>query len=512
MPQDPAESVLRPLKLPDALKASAWDAFHQAKDLDDLSTRLGKLSIPTSVKAQLWDAKSQIAAPVAPPTPETPMVEEPGLMRSAIDAVGDVATGAVKGAANTAIGLGQLAYRVPGVRQASDAVQRAVAGDVQPADALFDQARASVQPTTTAENVGFMGEQMAEFLAPIGLAGKVGGAVRGASKLMKGVRFGVKSAAEAAEMAGRAAVQSSDPEDVVSAALMGSAGPAVSGLLGSVGKVVFEKLPERLYGQVFKLAEDDLRQAYRTAAKGQPLNPTLAREVLDRGLFGSSRNMAVYAFQKLDALEAKLKSELSGKFVKMPKKQEYVALLSSVADEFGGAFSKMGQEAGALRDRITKGIRGPYLSASDALALKRLLDRSRNTSSFRMSPKLSPKQEEYKEAADLARSVLHRSFPSASKILNEERVMIEAADAIVSDATSRTNRKLLGLTDYLLGGGGMASGFGLSGVGAAATVRGFQNPFTLTTIGHYLDAAGKVAPEAQAVTRGASGAVLVGSR
>lgn len=86
-----------------------------------------------------------------------------------------IATGALKGAANTAIGLGELAYDyVPGVATASDALQKATSGDVLPAQPLFDQARQDVTPRTPAEQVGNTAEQIGEFFLPTGLAGKAG--------------------------------------------------------------------------------------------------------------------------------------------------------------------------------------------------------------------------------------------------------------------------------------------------------------------------------------------------
>ena len=65
--------------------------------------------------------------------------------------------------------------------------------------------------------------------------------------------------------------------------------------------------------------------------------------------------------------------------------------------------------------------------------------------------------------------------------------MIQGFNQLVRDAVARDRQKLLGMTDYLLGGGGVASGYGLSGIGLAAGVRGFQQPFTLTSLGQGLN-------------------------
>lgn len=57
---------LRRAPVLDDVRASAWDAFHEAADQDDLAKRLRGLSLPDDVKADLWDLK---AGRVAEPPP-----------------------------------------------------------------------------------------------------------------------------------------------------------------------------------------------------------------------------------------------------------------------------------------------------------------------------------------------------------------------------------------------------------------------------------------------------------
>jgi DdrB-like nuclease len=65
------QKILEPLKIPDNVKADAFDAFHSASSADDLASKLKKLPLAENVKADLWDAKNAegvaIAAPAAPP-------------------------------------------------------------------------------------------------------------------------------------------------------------------------------------------------------------------------------------------------------------------------------------------------------------------------------------------------------------------------------------------------------------------------------------------------------------
>ena len=54
---DPAEGYLRSLKIPDNVKADAWDAFHGSANEDDLTGKLNKLPLPNEARARLWDLK-----------------------------------------------------------------------------------------------------------------------------------------------------------------------------------------------------------------------------------------------------------------------------------------------------------------------------------------------------------------------------------------------------------------------------------------------------------------------
>ena len=135
------------------------------------------------------------------------------------------------------------------------------------------------------------------------------------------------------------------------------------------------------------------------------------------------------------------------------------------------------------------------------LKVKRFLDGLRTSSSFRLDPNLVPRQEELKIAADVVRAKLH-TVPQMSKLIQDERVFIQAFEALVDDAVRTGNKRLLGLTDVLLGGGGVASGFPGAGLGAMAAVRAGQTPRVLTGLGQALYRTGRAVPRS-AVSTGA---------
>lgn len=391
------------------------------------------------------------------------------------DAVVETGKGVLKGAGQTASMLMRgAATMFPGVNYSA-------------ADAARVERR--LEPTNTAQSIGRGIEKTAEMLVP---AGRVAAATRGASLAMR-------SGAQAATGAAVEAAQGGSAEDVLSSALLMGATPAVSDVISAVGKGITHHLPEKLYAQIFKLAKDDLELAYRTQARGKPLNPTLAREAIDNGLKGSSKNMAVYSVRKLDALEDQLQKVAAKKVMVLPDKPKYVAALREIEERFGsGFFSERAQQAADLRTAIEK-MPGPSARATDMLALRRFLDKMRTSSSFRLDPNLAPKQEELKVAADRLRAKLHSS-PDMSPLIDKERVFIEALDAIVDDAVRRGNKQLLNLTDVILGGGGLASGGPLGATVGVGAVRGFQQPFTLTNLGKFLDSLGKGIPAGTAET------------
>lgn len=113
-------------------------------------------------------------------TPDRP----PGL-----GTMGDFGIGVAKGAVNTVVGLGELVHRVPGVSTAVDAMYgRSVSQQ------SFTEARAAVQPTNTAQKVGFGAEQIGEFLLPTGAVtrGVKLGAELGKTALLTGAQGGTR--------------------------------------------------------------------------------------------------------------------------------------------------------------------------------------------------------------------------------------------------------------------------------------------------------------------------------
>jgi hypothetical protein len=382
--------------------------------------------------------------------------------------------GGAKGIASSVVGLGELILKGTSKLPLSEKTKGTISSGINTAEELK---KGLLAPKNIGEQVGKTIEQVGEFMIPVG----------GEIKALKILTSPLKSAAE---FAGKTAVQTGgDTKEVGTSAILGAVGGAISPIVKGIQKFATRSVPEKLYSQIFKVAEDDLRASYKTIARGQELNPTLAREALERTWKGSSQNMAVYGFQKLDQLEKQVQifvkeNDLVGKKIVLDNKDGYINILQDIKDQFKkGFFPQRYLNAADLSSEVSKST-GNEISVSTALKLRRFIDNMRNTSSFKLNPNLTAKQEDFRAATDYLRKKL--SDIGLKELMNEERVYIQGIDAIISDAATRLNKNILNMTDVILGGGGLATGFPGAGLGAAAAVRGFQQPVTLTNIAQAL--------------------------
>ena len=438
--------------------------------------------------------------------PKSASIPEEPKQQKRFGGIGDVLTGIGKGATQTAVGLGQVALKgynlIPGL-PGKDLVRQSI-------ETGEDIKRTQLAPENTAQKIGKVGEQIGEFFIPTGAGAKglqLGSKLTSkAPKLAQGIaKLGGQSLGEAVEFAGKTFLQTGgDTGESIKAGVIGGVATPITKGIGAVAKGVFKVLPEKLYAQIFKRSQDDLRLYYQSVAKGKKIDPTLAKEIMDRGLMGNSKNLAVYSFKKLNDLEKAVQAGAKGKTIKITQTRAYTNLLNDIKVNLGQPlFSPLSREASVIAKEIAKS-EGKQIPIKTVLKLRRLLDSARNTSSFKLDTKLAAKQETFKKAADLLRQKI--SNAGLKDLMNEERIFIEALDSIISDAVRRQNKALLGLTDVLLGGGGLATGATGVGIGIAGGVRAFQQPFSLTTLGQGLNKAGKLGEKLKApqILKGAS--------
>lgn len=440
------------------------------------------------IAAQFGGKPVEDAAPTdaKPPNVTTAAPKHP-LARFGEAAI-DAGIGAAKGLASTVLGASQL------INRGTEAI--GLSKPVRPE--AWDAARRDfATPSTTAQHVGFGAEQIAEFLAPFGVGAKAASlAPQGVTAAARATKGLFRAGGEGVELAAKTAAQTGgDPGDVITAALIGGATPTVAKLVSSVGRGITVTLPETLYTKIFKVAHDDIERSITAQAKGMKPDPTLASELLHRGLHGNARSMGIYVIKKGAELEQQLQQHVAGKMVKLPNANDYIDLLDEVAGSFGSTFSNVGKEAKALSMRLKLFSRGGQIPATDALKLKRLLDQSRSSASFRLNPTLSPKQDQFRQAADTVRRQLHFD-QTTSELLNEERIMIEAKDALVDNLVKSGNRPLVDLFDRLVAMGGLTMPLAKGpAIATTAGVRAARSPFMLTNIGSTLHWMRRFAPK-----------------
>lgn len=327
--------------------------------------------------------------------------------------------------------------------------------------------------------------------------------------------------------------------------------PLLSGALATVGTKatelvlspvikIFQKwLPTKLYGQVFKDSYDDFVNEIKTEVqqglqKSDPakfsayikqgilrvantgeieINPTLAQEALDRGLKGSPSFMLKQTYLKQLELENKVRDAVgSDTVLKLENKQGYINALNLFVKHFKktsfGTNPERLTSAQTLLAALKKSPKGE-INTETALWLRRYMDSMRNTKSFLSDSNLSPMQEGLKKLANDLRGNLAKQVPGIEDLMNEYRFNIQAFDDLAELAVKRNNAKIINLTDILVGGGGLASGFPGTGIGAMTALRAFQTPFSLTNLGQGSKAFG----DAMSVVKKAAPAIgTVGSQ
>ena len=204
-------------------------------------------------------SKPQVAAPkpVAPQRPSNGVGAQM-LMQ-------DLAMGAAKGAGNTAVNLGRLVHKIPGVSQGVDALYGLFGADVDSAKDFATQgeaqSRLGLNPTNTAQKVGFIAEQGAEYLSP----GKAVTGALGATQLAAKAPLLTRMAGE-----GIAAVPT--------ALAQGQSGVG-AGVTGTVSALAPAGVA--LAGRV---AQGLTKAAFRPTQEALETNPQLIDDILNQGI------------------------------------------------------------------------------------------------------------------------------------------------------------------------------------------------------------------------------------
>lgn len=395
--------------------------------------------------------------------PITPTDTRSMLSRAA-GTVADVGIGALKGAANTVSGLGDMARKIPGVSQL---------------DRLVTPIEVDTTPSNTAQKVGFGTEQIGEFFVPVaGVAGKA------------------KKAADVAKSGVLTLAQSGSPVAAgVSAGLTaimpgGAAARRASGALqGSAEKTVAQALG-----------------ATKEAMKADAAR--LAPQMLERGVKGTRAAMLEQAKAQAATVGAQLDeaykvaasagATVSGDTIRGVMHTAKQALHTATAD--GKAIPIVGtervvQQLDRLDDFVSK--LGPEIPVDRAAAVKRTWDRIVSKAGL-FGPKAAASATDsadawaIREASGAFRDLLNRN-PTLAE-LNGEAAFWTGLKKVLTETQRRTQAQSGGLVSGIAGTAGAASGFAsgqsasdrmqnalLGGLAGRQLVRGMQSAWWRTS-------------------------------
>ncbi len=448
--------------------------------------------------------------PLTPP----PITPQPSTASKVGKNIRDFIGGAAKGVVSTIKGAADLGEKIfePVVDTITHSKAPGKNTDIIPEKAYT--------PTNTAQKIGFGTEQVAEFFLPAGAvrdAEKAINAAVASRKLGKVtsavVRVAGKASVEAATGAAVTATQTGgNVSEATKAALLFGVTKGVTSTAGEILKAF--KIPERLYNTVFKSTYDDALNELKTTAfsdlqKADPaffdqaknagiikvaangtvrVDERLAKEALDRGLKGSLQTMAntvVKGQVKSEILAQKLASEFRGT---VPvREQQYSNLLNEVAKDYENVgFGELSAKAAEYAQKIadTKG----KLSGTDALNLRRFLDKMRFASSFTQTNpmRLSQTQANFKFLADALRTRIN-AIPGMKEVMKDYTFYIDALDALAKEAKRRGNNQVLSLIDSIFFSTGMAAGEPAAGLSVGAARKILNSPSGATRMGSAIE-------------------------
>lgn len=381
-------------------------------------------------EAELEQVFSQLGGRSAPSTPAAPQAGR--------STIADVGLGALKGAANTAVGLGEMVHMIPGVSRAVDAMYGAPVS--RPS---FAQARQAVAPTNTPQRVGFGVEQIGEFFTPTGLAGKLG------------------KAAEIAKSGGLTLAQSGSP---VAAGV--SAG--ITSLFPGAGAA------RRASGALQEGAEKTMAQALGpTKEWAKATARDVAPGMLQRGVGGSRAGMLEQAREQTRTVGAQIGAEIQaaaqagatipGGGVRAAIQQAAGGL--HVADAAGNAIPIAGTEAVVKRlaklDDFVAQL-GPDIPFDKAAKVKTTFDQIVSKAGL-YGPKAAASATDsadawaIREAAGAFRSLLAKGNATLDD-LNQEYAFWTGLRKVLTETEKRTQAQGGGLTAAVTGAAGMGAG------------------------------------------------------
>jgi len=449
-------------KLPEAQRASAWDAIAAAQDGQGLKAALDALPLSVEDKSALWDMRSQSTA-------------QPGLVSRGVDVVKqairqipstlppgnaiDLSLGMLGGAGRTALRLADFGARAV---EAPESVRHTITGWK---DALA--------PRNATQSVGQGIEQFAELAYPATKLSQVARFV--GSKLPAGLNLASRMGIEAAGGAGLAATQGNDP---TTGALVGAAGPVVGAIASPLLKGVAKGVAARSEDMVLRSVKPTvtaMKQQVNASRVG--LNMTahqIARFIIDNRLTTPEKAQAIIDESEreiarllktqnavTDAPQRALRylAALEKSATKQGIPKQDIAVIRRAAEDFmeTSPFTKAEQAVDALGVPMVDQNGAPIMTRvlrTDVMA-DEALDVARGSGKWRTKKQWGEQKgtdiEANKTVERAARDAVKAppSLREMTPVLNREGKAITARQLLDRMMLREGNRDFLGLTDVM---------------------------------------------------------------
>lgn len=355
----------------------------------------------------------------------------------------DAGVGALKGVGNTVFGLGRLVHDYTPIGRISDAIQ----------PGAFDRQPEELQPTNTAQKLGYYGEQMGEFMIPlskVATLGKAGEVARAAAQTMIQSGHPLEAGASgaiAAVMPGGAAAQRA------SSALQASAEKSAAQALGATkewAKSEATRIAPQMIQRGVKGSRAAMLAQAKTAAQtvGADLNAAYTAAAANGDTVHGPIVRGALELTR-DALKVK---NASGALTVIPGTERVIQKL----DDLSAFVQTLGDDIPVDRAAHVKRTMDKIVSKAGLFGPKATASATDNADAWAI-----------REASGALRDLLNRN-PTIAE-LNGELSFWTGLKNVLKETEKRTQAQRGGLTDAIRGTGGAVIGAAAGGpLGAGA--------------------------------------------
>jgi len=427
--------------------------------------------VPTEAELREIFARTapSTTAASAPPAPPTPAASDAGVL-------GNLAIGALKGAGHTVMSLGELVHQVPGFSAGLDALY----GTPGLSQTAFAAAHEAVTPTTPAQRVGKVAEQIAEVIVPGSKIAALGEAA--ATKVaphlapvigQTAARLVPRAVIEGAGSAGLSLMQGGDPR-------IGAVGGAVAPAIGTA----VEALPTRLKEEATKKVVQALGP---TKERFKAIAERLAPQILMRGLGGSRQALQTKAASMLETVGDQLDTALQQHGAEAVSTQPIVDVLETAKDAFRTTVQRGGQTTMVVYEpravQQLSGLQkiltdlGPDARVDQLVAVRRAWDKvvdqaggfaHRAGGAIGIPLKEQTEAWAKREATSAIRDQLNQAVPELGAI-NKEWSFWKNLDDVLGQTLKRTQPHGVGIGQMMAEGAGQVVGGALGATQGVAT-------------------------------------------